>query len=441
MGDPLSVASSITGLVSIADIVFTRTYRYVRLAKNAEKNISELAAGVRSLSGLLHGLSLILSELQKETSETNFRLHHINSCRATLTNIQKRLDNHDPEISNNRKVEKVIRALKWPFSASETKELITEVERHKATINLALSADSLTTILQALSRQDKLVDEIHDIKKELRSRWAMEAHIALGKERREILHFFGKVDPTSYQKSNMELRHPLTGLWVTEGEIFQTWLHTRNSKLWLSGIPGAGKTLLAASLIEETMNESSLKRAVAYFYCDYRDAEKQNPINILGSLCAQLARQNEDAFSLLQELHNTCNPEDKPSSLPELTVLLKTICSITSCFQDVSIIVDGLDECDKHTSTVIESILSLGCAEYSNTRLMILSRDIPEIRELLSQEYGHLEVAAQSEDLKLYVAAEIETRLRRHGRGQLRIRNPELKDHIMKTLVERAGGM
>jgi hypothetical protein len=72
---------------------------------------------------------------------------------------------------------------------------------------------------------------------------------------------------------------------------------------------------------------------------------------------------------------------------------------------------------------------------------MVLSRDIPEIKDLISQGYTQWEVSAQSEDLKLYVAAEIETRQRRHGRGRLRIGSPELKDHIMKTLVERAGGM
>jgi hypothetical protein len=72
MGDPLSVASGIAGLVSIADTVFTRTYRYVRLVQKAEKDISELAVGIRSLSGLLHGLSLVLSELQKEPPTPTF---------------------------------------------------------------------------------------------------------------------------------------------------------------------------------------------------------------------------------------------------------------------------------------------------------------------------------------------------------------------------------
>jgi hypothetical protein len=98
-------------------------------------------------------------------------------------------------------------------------------------------------MLQSLSRQDKMAQDLRDLKSELKSRWAMEAHVALGKERREILGFFGKIDPSLNHKSNLQLRHPLTGFWVTEGETFKTWLHTRNSKLWLSEIPGAGKTV------------------------------------------------------------------------------------------------------------------------------------------------------------------------------------------------------
>jgi hypothetical protein len=50
------------------------------------------------------------------------------------------------------KAEKTLRKLKWPFSVTETKELVTEVEWHKATFNVALSAGSLATILKALSR-------------------------------------------------------------------------------------------------------------------------------------------------------------------------------------------------------------------------------------------------------------------------------------------------
>jgi hypothetical protein len=239
----------------------------------------------------------------------------------------------------------------------------------------------------------------------------------------------------------LKLRHPLTGLWLTEAEPFRHWLHTRNSKLWLSGIPGAGKTVLAASVIEETINESNVNKAVAYFYCDYKDDRRQDPINILGSLATQLARQNEKSFDLLQELYLTYHPKDKPSARPESSDLADTIRRMTSLFVDVSIIIDGLDECGKSTIDLVESLVSLGSDISSNTRTLFLSRDEHDIRELLEDHYSHIQIAAHSEDLRLYVAAEISTRTQRTGRGKLRIKNPELKQHIMETLVDRADGM
>lgn len=207
---------------------------------------------------------------------------------------------------------------------------------------------------------------------------------------------------------SLKLRHPLTGLWVTEGLTFQTWLISQNSKLWLSGIPGAGKTVIAASVIEEAMKKSSQARAVAYFYCDYKDAEKQSPINILGSLASQLARQNEDAFSMLEELHRDYHPKNKTSGTmaPEPQALASKIRDMAFCFEEVSIIVDGLDECGRtHTSEVVKFHVGLASEQGSNTRTLFLSRDKPEIRAFLEEEYLHMEIAAHSEDLRLYVAA------------------------------------
>ncbi|KAL2066420.1 hypothetical protein VTL71DRAFT_2491 [Oculimacula yallundae] len=438
MADPLSIAGSVAGLVSIADAVFTRTYRYVRQVKNAETEIGELASGIRSLSGTLHGLALVLSELERETNETNFRLHHINSCRATLTAIETKLDCYDVTTSE-KKLDRVIKRLRWPFSHTETKELIADVERHKSTINVALSADGLRMTLKALSRQDEISSSVQEIEIAIKTKWAMDTHIALSKERSAVLTFFEKVDTRSNHESSLNLLHPLTGLWVTEGEVFQSWLHKSNSKLWLSGIPGAGKTIIAASLIEETMRRSSPKRGVAYFYCDYKDPEKQDPINVLGSLAAQLSRQNDSAFSFLQTLYNTCHPKDHSPLRPKLLDLTRMISDMANSFDHVSILVDGVDECGNNVWAVTESIASL--ALDNNTSILILSRDVSDVRDCLREQYSHLDIAARSEDLKIYVAAEIETRSRARGRGQLRIRSTDLKEHIMKTLIDKADGM
>ena len=180
--------------------MFARTYRYVRSVKNAEQDIIDLANRVRSLSQLLHGLGLVLSELEKETSETNFRLHHINSCQVTLVSIRSILEKHDPTTSSGQRIETpLLKKIKWPFSSSETKRLLTGVEQHKSTINAALSADGLSMTLKALSRQG-------DIVKEMNLRWAMQTHIDLGKQRQKGLGFFAKVDPAQIHSISLKLR-------------------------------------------------------------------------------------------------------------------------------------------------------------------------------------------------------------------------------------------
>jgi Fungal N-terminal domain of STAND proteins len=275
MVEPLSIAGSIAGLVAIADMVFSRTYRYAKAVRGAADEIETLSSEIRSLSQVLHGLWLVVSELEKEAIEPNLRLHHINSCRTTLTKIHRELEKHDPAAAKHQLVQAALQSLKWPFSSSETKELLTEIGRHKATKGIALSADNMGALLRVLSRQDDLSDGIQDIKSKLEERWAVETRITLNKERKAILDFFGTIDPSPNHETSLKLRHPLTGLWLTDGEAFRTWLHTRNSKLWLSGIPGAGKTVLAASVIEEAIKASGPNRAVAYFYCDYKDERTQ----------------------------------------------------------------------------------------------------------------------------------------------------------------------
>ena len=122
-------------------------------------------------------------------------------------------------------------------------------------------------------------------------------------------------------------------------------------------------------------------------------------------------------------------------------LIVKCVSQLASTFQDVSIIVDGLDECGSRTSDVTNSLTSICSNAGSNIRSLFLSRDEYEIRELLQEQYNIVEISTHKEDLELYVAAEIESRQWKLGRGQLRIRSPELKDHIIKTLVERAEGM
>lgn len=73
----LDVAASVAGLLSMADLVFSRIYNFTKAAKNVSKDVEKVANSILSLSQLLHGLQLVLTELENESQETNFRLHQI----------------------------------------------------------------------------------------------------------------------------------------------------------------------------------------------------------------------------------------------------------------------------------------------------------------------------------------------------------------------------
>jgi hypothetical protein len=105
-------------------------------------------------------------------------------------------------------------------------------------------------------------------------------------------------------------------------------------------------------------------------------------------------------------------------------------------FNTVSILVDGLDESGKMTVQVVELLVSLS-NEAKNVKTLFLSRAEQHIRDLLP-EYAQISIAARSSDLKLYVASEIELRTRNK---KLRLKNEQLKEHILDKLVNGVEGM
>lgn len=438
MGDPISVSASIAGLITTADIVFRRTFKYIKAVKGAQEEIAALSSEITGLFGILNGLHLVARQLEGEAFESTSRTHHIYSCQQTLEKIKSLLEESDPSLLHDQPVRSVKRKLRWPFSASETRDLVAEVERHKSTLSLALTADGMSVLLQALSRQDEIRGDIQGIKAEFQRRQEAETRIALNKERQQILDYLGVTNPQENHKTALKLRHPATGIWLTESDEFKHWLVTSNAKLWLYGIPGAGKTILASSVIEECLKESNNgDTAVAFFYCDYKKDSTQNPAVILGSLASQIARQHEESFEKLQDFYRVHNPDGKPPLPYSAEEVRDLILDMTATYNNAMIIVDALDECGFNTRHTVELLASLNIGGGNNTKTLFLSRDEWDIRELLG-DYSQISIAARSSDLRLYVGAEIDLRMRKK---RLRIRDQSLKEYIMERLVEGADGM
>ena len=458
--DPLSIGASIAGLVALADGVFRKTYKYARDVKGAKKEVQDLSNETRDLAGILHNLSLTASALEDDKFDPNLRMHHINSCRQTLMQIDKRLAKALADFGGKSKLDAIQRKLKWPFSSAETKELLEDLGRHKDTISLALSADSMNALLQCLTRQRDMDDRVDDIQMGIRRVLTISTRIEMDSKRQQCLDFFMKVNPQPNFEMSLKLRHPMTGLWFTEGKRFRKWLEmgdsdrdrdrdregpegpqcpqgSRDSRLWLSGIPGAGKTVLAGSIIEETLKEMNSSVAVAFFFCDYKNNQSLLPINILGTIAAQIARQHDDAFACLQEYYKELHPSRHLSKSPSLPKVNQVIRDMAEKFDHLFIVVDGLDECGDETDSVVDELHSLATGEDAIS-VALLSRNEQNIRLRLEEDFTHIEIAAHREDLQLYVAAEIEARIQNK---KLRLKNMSFKDEIIRKLINEADGM
>ena len=437
MADPLSVSASIAGLITITDTVFSRMVKYVKAVKAAPDEVSSLASAMGSLSGILHHLGLIAAQFEGEPSDTAIQVNHVHSCVQTVRKVEKILDKYHSLSSGPQRMDKM-KKLKWPFSVSEAKNLCVEIEQHKATLSLALNVDGMTAFLQTLSRQKDLQSGIDDIKTEFQRKREVETRIAVSTERRNILDWIQPYDPHQNHSMNLNLRHPGTGLWLIESDEFRAWLSCSRGRLWYYGIPGAGKTVLASSAIQEALERTSPNIAVAFFYCDYKNIATQDPRNILGSLACQLALQDEQSCVKLQAFYAKYNPPHRPSIGFDHDELRDLLVDMASNFNEVMIIVDALDECGAQNKKVTRLLSSLnGSNEICNIKTLFFSRNEQEIREVL-EGYGQVSIAAESSDLRLFVGAEIELRIRNKD---LRIKDSSLKEDIMKRLVEGAEGM
>jgi hypothetical protein len=143
MSDPLSVAASIAGLITIADVVVRKSYQYLRSLQNVEKPAKKLIDEVNVLYGILRSLKNVAEYLESEDYKFDpaTQIHYVHSCQQSLKRIQELLDKAEP--SSTPRSRNIKKKLKWPFAKDKTEELLAEIEHHKATMTLAMTADEM----------------------------------------------------------------------------------------------------------------------------------------------------------------------------------------------------------------------------------------------------------------------------------------------------------
>jgi uncharacterized protein YoxC len=144
MAEVIGVASSVAGLMTLADVVVRRGYKFIKDVREADETVRKIVEEVNNLSGVLHSLSNVVERLEEEDShhDPSTQIHYIESCYQTLTKLRGLFDEAVPEVPLS-KSEK----FRWPLKKPHTKELLVQIERHKATMTLAMSARECIRLL------------------------------------------------------------------------------------------------------------------------------------------------------------------------------------------------------------------------------------------------------------------------------------------------------
>ncbi|KAF1808265.1 ankyrin [Eremomyces bilateralis CBS 781.70] len=214
-----------------------------------------------------------------------------------------------------------------------------------------------------------------------------------------------------------------TGQWFLDSSEYATWLRTPKSTLFCPGIPGAGKTMLAAITIDRlSRTEASDDIGLAYIYCNYKSEASVDVSALLAALLQQLVQSRPTIDEPISSLYEKHTRRGTRPSLQEISTALQVT---LKNFSSVYIVVDALDECPNKDGTRNHLLTKLkDTQQEADLRLMVTSRFIPDIEAKL-ESTPILEIRARGADVKRFV------------RGQIcRLPNCIQRDHQLQSIVE-----
>ncbi|KAJ4327890.1 hypothetical protein N0V84_001701 [Fusarium piperis] len=215
------------------------------------------------------------------------------------------------------------------------------------------------------------------------------------------------LEPTSYDNVGGEFRkHQAahvagTGAWLTSSTTYQEWLQSEeHGLLWIKGIPGSGKSVMAANLINEIAASNSGCPVLFFFF-------------------RQIIHANHEPQALLRDWLDQVLDYSPPLQKKLKTYLRRTIDSISmeDMWKDLKMalenlpgkafcIADALDEMDQGNNDFLSALGDLGSWRPKTVKVLITSRPVPTVEDPLRLTpclHLRLEEKKVDEDISKYV--------------------------------------
>lgn len=242
-----------------------------------------------------------------------------------------------------------------------------------------------------------------------------------------------------YYKEDFEnakaARHASTCQWIVARDAFIHFSQVSpsgGSFLWIYAQPGAGKTVLAAFLIDHIALHQQ-PCCVLFFFCKDTDDDKRSSIAIARSLLYQLfqALRQRAMMTILTEEISLAIEESGHKRALKFDTVWKIFTNHISNLAPATIVVDALDECHD-LEIIIKSLRSM--ADTHNVGIILTSRKEDHLYQLLHSNPS-LEVTPDDidADIKAFVEAKVS--------ASPRLSHPSVSNLVIKRLCESHEGM
>lgn len=241
------------------------------------------------------------------------------------------------------------------------------------------------------------------------------------------------LQPTPYDLERSEYsRHRAshlvgTGEWLTSTKTYQQWHSGENGLLWIKGIPGSGKSVMTASIIDQLRKEEV---PVIYFFFRQIIDANHKPIAALRDWLCQILNYNPPLQVKLKEYI------DNRRSIESLSPgdLWKDLKPALDSSPKVYCVTDALDEMDNGNDGFLHSLVELGQWRPSNIKVLITSRPVASLEAPL-RTFPFLQIRLEERLVDLDIAAYVQHKLRN---------SPIPKEHwniIEEAIPGRANGL
>ncbi|KAJ6078697.1 hypothetical protein N7467_008450 [Penicillium canescens] len=288
--------------------------------------------------------------------------------------------------------------------------------------------EQMPTVIKQLKDQIKgISDAIDEIRSDQREHRRDE-------EYKTILEWLTPMNYATQQSYFMTQKQEGTNEWILNSDEFQHWLKHTSQTLFCPGIPGAGKTIITATVIdhlhENFRDDSSV--GIAYLYCTFKQQKEQSALDLITNVLKQLAMGQPILPQSLKDLYKR---HKLRRTRPLLSEIRETFHQVAKNYAKTFILIDALDECQNtqgNLSKLIQEVFEFQADVKAN--IFATSRLIQEIESKFDKAI-RLEIRAHGPDVEMYLRGQL-------GNCQfLSSQSDSLRRNIQHVIAKAVDGM